>query len=151
VHFSLTSASVLNAFFVPRIGSMIYTMNGMATQLNLVADAPGDFAGLSSHYSGDGFSDMDFVVHAVSDAQFAAWVTATQASGPTLDRATYVALCAQSQRVAPYTYRDVAPGIFADIVSHNLPVGPGPVVEARPSFLKKRSKRLVLRRSFGQT
>jgi cytochrome o ubiquinol oxidase subunit 2 len=146
VHFALTSASVLNAFFVPRLGSMIYTMNGMATQLNLVADAPGDFPGLSSHYSGDGFSDMYFVVHAVPEAQFAAWVTATQASGPTLDGAAYVALSAQSQHVAPYTYRDVAPGIFADIVSQKMPPGPGPVVEARPSFLKKRSKRLFLRR-----
>jgi cytochrome o ubiquinol oxidase subunit 2 len=147
VHFSLTSASVLNAFFVPRLGSMIYTMSGMATQLNLVADAPGDFAGLSSHYSGDGFSDMYFVVHAVTDAQFAAWVTATQASGPTLDQAAYVALSAQSRHVAPYTYREVAPGLFADIVSHKLPPGPGPVVEARPSFLKKRNKRLLLRHS----
>ena len=42
IHFSLTSASVMSAFFVPQLGSMIYTMNGMTTQLNLRADAPGD-------------------------------------------------------------------------------------------------------------
>ncbi|MGB8305898.1 MAG: cytochrome ubiquinol oxidase subunit II, partial [Pseudolabrys sp.] len=35
VHFTLTSASVMNAFFVPKLGSMIYTMNRMATQLYL--------------------------------------------------------------------------------------------------------------------
>ncbi len=29
VHFSITSASVFNAFFVPRLGSMIYAMPGM--------------------------------------------------------------------------------------------------------------------------
>ena len=45
VHFPLTSASVMNAFFVPQLGSMIYTMNGMATQLNLQADQPGDYHG----------------------------------------------------------------------------------------------------------
>ncbi|HEX3994797.1 MAG TPA: ubiquinol oxidase subunit II, partial [Acetobacteraceae bacterium] len=56
IHFSLTSASVMTAFFVPQLGSMIYTMNGMMTQLNLVADAPGTFPGLASHFSGDGFS-----------------------------------------------------------------------------------------------
>ena len=50
IHFSLTSASVMNAFFIPQLGSMIYTMNGMTTQLNLQADAPGSFRGLSSHY-----------------------------------------------------------------------------------------------------
>ena len=47
IHFSLTSASVMNAFFIPQLGSMIYTMNGMTTQLNLQADAPGTFRGLS--------------------------------------------------------------------------------------------------------
>ena len=65
IHFSLTSASVMNAFFIPQLGSMIYTMNGMTTQLNLQADAPGTFRGLSSHYSGDGFSGMHFDVQAV--------------------------------------------------------------------------------------
>ena len=35
IHFALTSASVMNAFFIPQLGSMIYTMNGMTTQLNL--------------------------------------------------------------------------------------------------------------------
>ena len=72
IHFSLTSASVMNVFFVPQLGSMIYTMNGMTTQLNLRADAPGTFLGLSSHYSGDGFSDMHFDVQAVPAEQFAA-------------------------------------------------------------------------------
>ncbi len=38
VHFTLTSASVMNTFFVPQLGSMIYAMNGMAVQLNLQAD-----------------------------------------------------------------------------------------------------------------
>ena len=66
VEFMLTSATVMNAFFVPQLGSQIYTMPGMTTRLNLMADAPGDFPGLSSNFSGDGFSDMRFVVHAVS-------------------------------------------------------------------------------------
>ena len=66
LRFSLTSASVWNVFFVPQLGSMIYTMNGMRTQMNLQADEPGTFHGLSAHFSGDGFSDMHFAVRAVS-------------------------------------------------------------------------------------
>src|SRR5882672_10248232 len=89
LHFSLTSASVMNTFFIPQLGSMIYTMNGMTTQLNLHADAPGTFQGLSSHYSGDGFSDMHFEVRAVSPEQFAAWIDSTRNTGPTLDPASY--------------------------------------------------------------
>ena len=96
IHFSLTSASVMNAFFIPQLGSMIYTMNGMTTQLNLRADAPGTFLGLSSHYSGDGFSDMHFDVQAVPAERFAAWIDATRNTGPTLDAASYAALARQS-------------------------------------------------------
>lgn len=129
VHFELTSASVMNAFFIPQLGSMIYTMNGMRTQLNLSADAPGDFPGLSSHYSGDGFSTMHFDVKAVPAEQFTAWVNATRQTGSTLTQQSYPDLAKQSLSVAPFTYRDVAPDLFQKIVSQALPPGPGPVNE----------------------
>src|SRR5579862_2824505 len=101
LHFSLTSSSVLNAFFIPQLGSMIYTMNGMRTQLNLQADEPGTFHGLSSHYSGDGFSDMHFDVRAMPPAQFAAWVERTRNTGLILDAASYAALAQQSVNTSP--------------------------------------------------
>jgi cytochrome o ubiquinol oxidase subunit 2 len=126
VHFSLTSGSVLNAFFVPQLGSMIYTMNGMATQLNLEADQPGTFSGLSAHYSGDGFSDMHFDVSAVPAAQFDAWTTATRGTGGALDAASYADLQKQSINVRPFTYRDADPDLFNQIVLQKLPPGPGP-------------------------
>jgi cytochrome o ubiquinol oxidase subunit 2 len=126
VHFSLTSASVMNAFFVAQLGSMIYTMNGMTTQLNLQADAPGTFHGISSHYSGDGFSDMHFDVRAVPPEQFAAWIDETRNTGPTLDAASYAALAKQSMNTPPFTFRAVDPGLFHDIVTQKLPPGPGP-------------------------
>src|SRR5437588_10511285 len=88
VHFSLTSASVMNMFFVPQLGSMIATMNGMVTQLHLAADKPGEFYGQSAQFSGDGFSDMNFVVRAVPQDAFAQWVATAKQSGPTLDRAS---------------------------------------------------------------
>ncbi len=65
VTFRLTSATVWNSFFVPQLGTMIYTMPGMTTRLNLQADKPGDYEGLSSHFSGDGFPGMKFAVHAL--------------------------------------------------------------------------------------
>ena len=36
----------MNVFFVPQLGSEIYAMNGMVTELNLQADRPGTFPGL---------------------------------------------------------------------------------------------------------
>ena len=128
IHFALTSASVMNTFDVPQLGGMIYTMNGMATQLNLSADKPGIFHGISAHYSGDGFSDMFFNVRAVSDSDFASWVTATKqnARTQTLDDSAYRDLEKQSEHVAPFTYHDTAPDVFSSIVSGKLPPGPGP-------------------------
>jgi cytochrome o ubiquinol oxidase subunit II len=126
IHFSLTSASVMNAFFIPQLGSMIYTMNGMTTRLNLQADEPGIFRGLSSHYSGDGFADMHFEVRAVPADQFAGWVDATRTTGQPLDPAGYAELEKQSVGVAPFTYRDVEPGLFQQITTQKLPPGPGP-------------------------
>jgi cytochrome o ubiquinol oxidase subunit 2 len=126
IHFYLTSASVMNAFFIPQLGSMIYTMNGMTTQLNLQADAPGTFHGLSSHFSGDGFPGMYFDVHAVPAEQFATWVETTRASGPTLDAASYATLSRQSMNISPFTYRAAAPDLFQQIATQMLPPGAGP-------------------------
>src|SRR5262249_25462530 len=97
VHFTLTSASVMNAFFVPKLGSMIYTMNGMATQLYLNADEPGTFLGMSSHFSGDGFADMEFKVEALPMEKFSAWVHETRSGGAaTLTSQSYTELARQS-------------------------------------------------------
>ncbi len=126
LHFSLTSASVMNAFFIPQLGSMIYTMNGMRTQLNLRADEPGTFRGLSSHFSGDGFPDMHFDVQAMPADRFAAWIDATHNAGPTLDANSYAALTRQSVATSPYTFRSVDPELFKNIVTQQLPPGPGP-------------------------
>jgi cytochrome o ubiquinol oxidase subunit 2 len=122
----ITSASVFNVFFVPRLGSMIYAMYGMTTRLNLQADLPGVYPGLSAHFSGDGFPGMAFDVHAVSPEEFAQWAAATRAAGPALDEAAYRELLKQSQDVSPYTYRSVQAGLFDDIVEQRLPPGEGP-------------------------
>jgi cytochrome o ubiquinol oxidase subunit 2 len=128
IHFRLTSASVMNAFFIPQLGSMIYTMNGMSTQLYLQADQPGDFHGLSSHYSGDGFAGMHFEVHATPPDQFATWAAAARARGPVLDPVSYGELAQQSRDVVPFTYRDVAPHLFDDIANQKMAPAPGPAV-----------------------
>jgi cytochrome o ubiquinol oxidase subunit 2 len=121
VHFSLTSATVMNSFFVPQLGSQIYTMFGMRTQLNLQADHPGVYRGMSAQFSGDGFSDMGFDVHAVPESQFAGWVAKARATGPTLDAGAYATLAKESEAVTPFSYRAVLPGLFERIVGGQAP------------------------------
>jgi cytochrome o ubiquinol oxidase subunit II len=126
LHFSLTSATVMNVFFVPQLGSMIYTMNGMVTQVHLEADRPGEYYGESAQYSGAGFSGMHFTLRAVDADAFAAWVAAARQAGPVLDRAGYAALAEESEGVRPFTYREVDPALFRDVAAQRLPPGPGP-------------------------
>jgi len=115
ISFELTSAGVMNSFFVPQLAGQIYTMAGMVTRLHLQADHTGTYRGMSSNYSGAGFSDMVFNVDAVPAEKFAGWVAATRTAGPVLDAQAYADLVKPSQAVAPYTYRAVATGLFSGI------------------------------------
>jgi cytochrome o ubiquinol oxidase subunit II len=116
VEFRLTSATVMNSFFVPQLGSQIYTMGGMTTHLNLLADRPGEFPGFSANYSGDGFSDMRFVVKSVPAGDFKAWLEQTRGAGPALDDAGYAELTKPSKAVPPTTYRSVEPKFFERVL-----------------------------------
>jgi cytochrome o ubiquinol oxidase subunit 2 len=136
VHFALTSGSVMCAFFVPELGSMIYTMNGMRTQLNLMADNLGAYHGLAAQFSGDGFSTMHFEVEAATARDFSAWVDKARAAGPSLTPESYAELAKQSSDVAPFTYRNVEPDLFRKIVTQVLRPGPGPLPETNPGQLK---------------
>jgi cytochrome o ubiquinol oxidase subunit 2 len=126
VHFSITSASVFNVFFVPRLGSMIYAMPGMVSQLHLQADRPADLFGVSAHFSGDGFSDMQFEVKSVPPTQFASWVQSARGAGPILDQANYAKLAQQSQNVPAFTFGAIDPQLFHAISSQRVAPGPGP-------------------------
>jgi cytochrome o ubiquinol oxidase subunit 2 len=116
VEFRLTSATVMNSFFVPQLGSQIYTMSGMETHLNLVADQPGEYPGISANFSGDGFADMQFTVKAVAPADFGPWLQQVRGTGSVLDAAGYAALAQPSTAVPPRTYRAVDPKLFEHIV-----------------------------------
>jgi cytochrome o ubiquinol oxidase subunit 2 len=120
VSFELTSSGVMNSFFVPQLGSQIYTMAGMATRVQLQADHPGKYRGLSAQFSGDGFADMRFTVDAVLTENFAQWVDAARSAGPVLDAQAYDELVKPSQAVAPFIYRAVAPRLFTSILSPEM-------------------------------
>jgi cytochrome o ubiquinol oxidase subunit II len=120
VSFELTSAGVMNSFFVPQLGSQIYAMAGMTTRVQLQADHPGTYRGLSAQFSGDGFADMRFKVDAVPAETFAQWVDAARGDGPVLDAQAYEELVKPSQAVAPFTYRAVAPRLFTSILSSEM-------------------------------
>jgi cytochrome o ubiquinol oxidase subunit 2 len=125
LQFQLTSASVMNAFFIPQFGSMIYTMNGMTTRLNLQADRPGTFQGLSAQFSGDGFADMHFDVHVVPSEQFPKWAEDASHAGKPLDEQSYQQIAKPSMKNEPAIYRLADPDLFRSIATQKIPPSPG--------------------------
>ena len=126
VNFKLTSATVWNVFWVPQLGTMIYTMPRMTTRLNLQADKQGSFNGLSGHFSGDGFPGMQFQVQSLPADQFAMWAQGSRGKGAVLDGRGYAELSRPSSYVKPMTYGAVAPGLYDAIVGNRVPANPVP-------------------------
>ncbi|MGE5062492.1 MAG: ubiquinol oxidase subunit II [Myxococcales bacterium] len=126
VSYRLTSATVWNVFWVPQMGTMIYTMPRMTTRLNLQADRLGSFKGLSGHFSGDGFPGMEFQVQSLPPEQFATWAQGARGQGAVLDGRSYAELSKPSSYVKPMTYGAVAPGLFDAIVANSAPANPVP-------------------------
>lgn len=138
IHFKLTSATVMNSFFVPQLGSQIYTMSGMTSQLNLQADQPGVYPGLSAQFSGDGFSDMRFDVHALTQDAFDAWLATTRANGPSLDSAAYSQMTQPTEALKVITYRSVQPALFDSIVNQTAHSAPDPNAPGSDNAMPKK-------------
>jgi cytochrome o ubiquinol oxidase subunit II len=117
VEFHITSASVMNAFFIPQLGSQIYAMAGMETQVHLLADEPGTYQGLSSNYSGDGFSGMTFKAIALPPRGFSSWLAKVAASRHTLTAGAYERLARPSENNPVQYYSQVRPRLFAGIIA----------------------------------
>jgi len=124
VQFLLTSATVMNSFFVPQLGSQIYAMPGMTTRLNLLAERPGDYPGMSANFSGDGFSDMRFLVHVVPASEFSSWRARVTGAGALLNADAYAQLAGTAGNTQMQTYGTVDPQLFDRIVRQNAVAEP---------------------------
>jgi cytochrome o ubiquinol oxidase subunit II len=117
IRFKLTSTSTMNAFYVPDLAGMIYTMPGMQTELNAVINKAGVFPGKAAHYSGAGFSGMTFTFLGLSNADFDQWVAKAKTEGKPLDRATYVKLAEPSERDPVQRFASVEEGLYDKVLN----------------------------------
>ena len=117
IHFKLTSSTVMNAFYVPALAGMIYTMPGMQTELHAVIGTEGQYEGLSSNYSGAGFSGMRFGFHALDQAGFEQWVSEVRGSGQALGRDSYLELEKPSASEPVHHFATVDPGLYGAVLN----------------------------------
>lgn len=116
VEFLVTSATVMNSFFIPNLGTQIYAMSGMENRVHLMASEPGEYLGFSANYSGFGFSGMKFNTIATDEAGFQNWLTNVKASNQVLDKAQYEKLLEKSRDVQPMYFSSVNPLLFSDVI-----------------------------------
>lgn len=123
VEFWFTSDNVpMSAFFVPQIGSQIYTMAGMRTRLHLLATEDGVFEGLNAQYNGDGFSDMHFKTKVVEPDELQAWISQVKQSTNKLTQTSYQALLKPTIAEKVTYFSAVEPNLFDSVIkTYHLP------------------------------
>jgi cytochrome o ubiquinol oxidase subunit 2 len=117
IHFKITSNSVMNSFFIPQLGSQIYSMAAMQTQLHLIADEAGVYDGISANYSGSGFSGMRFKVHALDEAGYQAWLNNARSQQNDLSLAAYKELSKPTENHPVTYFSTVDKGLFTYILN----------------------------------
>lgn len=132
IRFRLTSDTMMDAFSVPALAGMIYTMPGMQTVLHAVINQPGDYPGFSANYSGAGFTDMRFRFEGMSPRDFDAWVAKVRAEGSALDLQAYDRL-RQPERDAPvHYYARFEPGLYTRILDRCIEPGEACMSQTMP-------------------
>lgn len=116
VHFDLTADAPMSSFWIPELGSQIYAMAAMQTQLNLMASSTGVFEGKDTEINGAGYAGMTFKAHAVTQAQFDAWIAQVKAPATMLTMDDYNALAAPSSYAPTSSYSVVVPGLYGYVL-----------------------------------
>lgn len=132
VGLQITSDTVMNAFYLPQLAGQIYAMAGMVTQLHVLADQPGEFAGRNAQFSGAGFAKNTFVAKALDTADFNNWVTDIKRGDTVLDAASYAVLAQPTISAPTSSYAKVDKQLFDTLVSRYAkgPVAPHQTISA---------------------
>ncbi len=116
VLFELTADSPMNAFWVPQLGGMEYTMPNRVLPLWLEASKSGIYAGRSGQYSGTGFEKMTFNIKAVSPQAFQTWAHETHSTARPMSMYDYNQLL-KFNTVGTATYSNYPLDTFPTIAS----------------------------------
>lgn len=116
INFEITADAPMNAFWIPKLGSQVYAMAGMSTQLHLIADHTGTYEGSSANISGEGFAHMNFKVDATSRADFDTWVHSVKGGNQLLTDKSYAGLVKPTVLDKPRSYILPDDGLYDRVV-----------------------------------
>lgn len=121
IDFEITADAPMNGFWIPQLGGQVYAMTGMTAQLHLLATEEGDYAGVSSNFSGDGFSGMKFVTRVATEKDFDNWITEVRSAPYSLTHVVYTELAKQSKNNPVVYYSSVEENLYSTIMMKFMP------------------------------
>lgn len=116
INFEIAADAPMNSFWIPKLGGQVYAMNGMVTKLHLQADEIGEYDGVSSNISGEGFASMRFKVRATTRVEFDEWVASVKRGTATLDHEEYAKLAQPTSKHPVTTYSAADHDLYDTIV-----------------------------------
>ena len=116
IKYEITSDAPMNSFWIPQLGGQIYAMSGMSTNLNLVANNPGIYRGVSANISGEGFAGMSFKVKATDRVGFNDWINEVRSKNNYLGKEAYDKLKLPSKNNPITTFANTEPFLYDTIV-----------------------------------
>jgi cytochrome o ubiquinol oxidase subunit 2 len=116
VHFELTADAPMSSFWIPQLGTQIYAMAAMQTQLNVMANSEGEYAGKNMEINGAGYADMNFKAKSVSRDDFDAWIQHVKQASSTLDQVAYEDLAKPTEANPVAYYSSVTQGLYDSIM-----------------------------------
>ena len=116
VHFTMTADAPMSAFWIPALGSQIYAMNGMSSELNLKATERGTFTGYTTNINGKGYANMTFAAKVLSQQDYDKWVSRAAVADMTMTAGVYNSLVQPNSETDQRTYRLSDRNLFKTIV-----------------------------------
>lgn len=123
IDFLITSDAPMNSFQIQGLAGQIYAMNGMQTKLHVLGSDVGDYHGLSTNFSGDGFSNMNFIARVTTQSTFDQWVNTVKHGPEALTLPLYHQLALPTSDASPHEYSAVVNHLFNEIImSYMMPM-----------------------------
>ncbi len=116
IDFSITSDGIMNSFFIPQLGSQIYAMAGMQTQLHLIANKPGNLRRPVVGIQRAGISRTCTSTPSRCPPSSSSHGRAARAGRRRRSTEPVSPSSKPSIKVPPATYGRVAPGLFEGVV-----------------------------------
>lgn len=116
VRFSMVADAPMSAFWIPALGSQVYAMSGMQSQVNLKATELGKYNGYTTNINGEGYAKMTFTANVIAESEFTTWAEGAKHSKDAMNQKQYDELAKPGSLTEDRTYRLANAKLFESVL-----------------------------------